>query len=241
MSTNMARKLDTNGPRPNSADDLSFEERLTQLIEAAGGVMKASALCGVSRTTLNSWGKGAKMPLEAALKLAEAAHVTLDWVATGFDRRPDVVDQNKPVADASDDGTAIAPTLAPEAQRAGQEVRWLGLGLAPIFSFNVADLREDGLDPGSIEYVRMEGLQMAPLLRDGDFAFIDRSKTRLRHNRVYAVLHDNKILIRRVRFGRNGSAILFADKCLESEEITDLTGVKILGRVFSTTAHGTFI
>ena len=28
------------------------------------------------------------MPLDAALKLADAAGVTLDWVATGWDRRP---------------------------------------------------------------------------------------------------------------------------------------------------------
>lgn len=68
---------------------LTFEERFAQLAAMAGGAVKAAELCGVSRNTFYLWGKGeTRMPLEAALKLAEAAGVTLDWVATGWDRRP---------------------------------------------------------------------------------------------------------------------------------------------------------
>lgn len=68
---------------------LTFEQRFDQVIAMAGGFERARELCGVSASTPYQWRKSeGKMPLNAALKLAEAAGVTLDWVATGWDRRP---------------------------------------------------------------------------------------------------------------------------------------------------------
>lgn len=212
---------------------MTLEERLSQLAAEIGGVGKAADLCGVSRTTFHAWVKGSKLPLDAAAKLADATGVTLDWLATGHDRRSEMKKTN----DENDVGT-IAPPMAEEARKAGQEIRWLGSGLAPVHIFEIAELRDDGFDPNRVEYVRMEGEAMAPTLRDGDFAFFDRSKTRLRNRRVYALVIDGNIVIRRAFVAPDRDPVLKTDTPGAAPDITDLGPVQILGRVFSVDRGG---
>ena len=64
---------------------ISFEDRLTQVIEAVGGVKAASEIAGVNRDTITNWRDGRSKPsLAGMLELAKAADVSLDWIATGY-------------------------------------------------------------------------------------------------------------------------------------------------------------
>ena len=69
----------------------TIEDRLAIVVDKIGGPTKAAHILGVSRHTLWKWQRGQTgLSLDAALRLATAAHVTLDWLAVGLDRRPDM-------------------------------------------------------------------------------------------------------------------------------------------------------
>ena len=59
-------------------------KRFGAIVERIGSLNEAAALVGMTRGQLHNWRTGkSKMPLYAALKLCEAADVSLDWLVSG--------------------------------------------------------------------------------------------------------------------------------------------------------------
>lgn len=132
-----------------SGFSLSFGERFQHIQAMVGGQNRAAEICGVDRTTIRAWSKSeGKVPLSAALKLAEAAGVTLDWVAIGWDRRPDLPPNDIPPEQALD----IARIL-PIADQAEEAFFMSRTALAPI-----------GAPTEALRFLRAPGDSMAPTI-----------------------------------------------------------------------------
>lgn len=70
---------------------MSVNERVSLLVDLAGGLTAAARLAKVTSDTVNNWRKpGARLPLHGVLPLCVAAGVSLDWLATGHMVRPDL-------------------------------------------------------------------------------------------------------------------------------------------------------
>lgn len=63
----------------------AIAQRIALCVDGLGGQSKAARLIGLSQPGLRSWVQGEKLPqsIEALGKLADEAHVTVDWIIHG--------------------------------------------------------------------------------------------------------------------------------------------------------------
>lgn len=114
-----------------------FGTRLQTLYEAVGGITKASAMSGVGLETLASWRDGKSRPAFLALaSLAEAARMSLDWLATG--------------APAGEAGVTRAAPADPEPFRLLGRVR-----IDQLVDANAEALRQMGVKPRHDQQLQM--------------------------------------------------------------------------------------
>ncbi|WP_165495671.1 helix-turn-helix domain-containing protein [Marinobacter halodurans] len=68
--------------QPDKVD--AFGERVEVAIERAGGTTKMARMAGVSTSVLSKWRRGESDPSRSRLvKMARAASVSIEWLATG--------------------------------------------------------------------------------------------------------------------------------------------------------------
>jgi phage repressor protein C with HTH and peptisase S24 domain len=175
--------------------EMSKQQRIAALVAMVGGPVKAAALVGKNRGTIDHWRKeGADPPLEAILPLCIEAQVSLDWVATGHQVRPDL----SGAASIMPSGYVELPpvVLGPSAAPFAVTHTWLSthgaLSIADAAYFVASD---DG---------------MAPLLPKGALGIVDRRHSRL-HDGHYAVVVEGDVLARRLNRLPNGTIELVAD------------------------------
>jgi transcriptional regulator with XRE-family HTH domain len=93
---------------PDASDgvDLAFAERMNILIEMAGGPSEAARKSGLSRRVIDKYRNGESDPSRSRLvRLAAAADVDLQWLATGEGKM-------RPVPPVPAEGTSFAaPTI----------------------------------------------------------------------------------------------------------------------------------
>ncbi len=218
--------------------EVTFEERFGALVEMAGGAVKAAKQCGVSRNTLYLWGKSdGKIPLNKALKLAEAAGVTLDWVATGWERRPDlpkVAPDVVPPEEALD--LARVPLLGVSAA-AGAGAANDTAEVEDHIYMPRAQLRALGVPPDFVHFIRVRGDSMEPTIADGAIVLIDASLQRYRGEAIYALSQDGDVRIKRLAKAVDGGFMAISDNPIYPPERlspAELYGLRIEGRVLWT-------
>lgn len=178
---------------------LHKHERVALLVEAVGGMTKAAEIADVATDTVNKWRKeGAKLPLDGMLALAVAAGVSLDWVATGYQIRPDIEARGVGVDDASAAG--FRPLASHDSE-----------GVAP-FAANPAYLSERfGVSPEHVRYFEVTDPGQSPEIPIGALAFYDGRPVAHPRSGLHVVLVGGELLVRRINFLPDGSAELAAD------------------------------
>lgn len=78
------------------------------------------------------------------------------------------------------------------------------------FRFGARWLREQGLDPGQLSAIRVEGDSMEATLRDGDEILVDRTP-RPWHDGIHVVRTGDALLVKRLDTGRPGVIALVSD------------------------------
>ena len=214
---------------------MSFEKRFGQIVAMAGGATHAAEICGVSRNTLYSWSKSdGKMPLSAALKLAVEAHVTLDWVAVGWDRRPDLPKiEAAPVAPEEALDLAKIPVLS-VAAAAGPGVANGEAMVEDHILMPRAQLRRIGVAPQNAHYIRVLGDSMEPTIADGAIVLIDARQRSFKAEAIYAISLDGDVRLKRLSRALDGAIMVLSDNPrypAERLSATDAEALKIEGRV----------
>lgn len=208
---------------------ISFEDRLTQVIEAVGGVKAASEIAGVNRDTITNWRDGRSKPsLAGMLELAKAADVSLDWIATGYMVRPDIQSQ---IVSPSDFITVPRYDI----QLSAGEGRENDLGAiveqVPL-SMNMLSLfgRKTSDD---IAVFQVVGDSMDPSVPDGSYAFADLRERSVAGG-IYAIAVNGEARIKRLRQRITGQLEILSDNEFYSPEILegeDMNLVTVIGRV----------
>lgn len=205
---------------------LTLGQRIEQCITAAGGLNAAAEVVGMTPQGLRRLVREESLrgpPLLSMLGLAQKAGVTLDWIATGYDRRPDlglVPNQQFAVVaryEAKPDGSTI------EIADHGGDV-----------AFREAWLDRLGVHRGHAGLITMRGDAMVPTIRDGATLIVDRAATAITGVGIYALLIGREIGVRRAQILRDGSVKLSADNAIYEPEVVpagDISGLHVAGRV----------
>jgi len=207
-------------------DTTPLHERVARLIDAVGGTGEAAKLV--------DWRKeGASLPLQKILTLAVKAGVSLDWVATGHDVRPDIQSSIDAAGFAEDDGFAFLPLYQ---ARAGA-----GQGLVPVdeqvverLAFRRDWLRRTGINPENTGLLLSFGDSMYPTIPDGAVMMVDFAMTDRRDGCIYVLAHDDTVMVKRLQLRADGSIVMISDNPLyERQTVTreEFDGLRIVGRV----------
>jgi phage repressor protein C with HTH and peptisase S24 domain len=198
---------------------------------------------GVSPSAFRKWLKGEAEPSrERLVALAEAASVSIGWLAGGEGPEPRLERFGKPSRDQADpakDGRLdtnrylLLPKLA-EAAAAGPETP-----AAPATSEYLA-LRDDwirttfGIEPDRLELEMARGESMLPRIHDGDLLLLDTTEQQFRSFGVYVLEIGGERLVKRVQRKLDGSLTLISDNpTYEADHIpaAQAGNVTVIGRV----------
>ncbi|MDP3906873.1 S24 family peptidase [Novosphingobium sp.] len=108
----------------------------------------------------------------------------------------------------------------------------LALEEQPIgaFRFSSRWLREQGLPPGMLSAIRVEGDSMEATLRDGDEILVDRTPRPLRDG-IHVVRTGDALLVKRLDVGRPGLIALVSDNPAYGRIELSPDEVEVIGRV----------
>ena len=218
---NLADGLLAAGPRMTQA------ERVAALVAQLGGPTRAAEVAHVSRQTVSNWTTGRTLiSMPEALELARACGVTLDWIATGHDRRPDLAVPAPARGgfclvyryEAAADGRLVEIEDASEAAVAFREGWLADLGIAPVRA----------------ALLTARGDAMAPTVREGDLLLVDRGVTRIAGDGIYVISRTGALAIRRAQVLVDGAVMLIADNPRyhpERIEAGQVASIAVAGRV----------
>lgn len=96
--------------------------------------------------------------------------------------------------------------------------------------FSARWLKSQGLEPGSLTVIAVEGDSMEPTLRDGDEILVDRSPRPLRAG-IHIIRLDDVLLVKRLEPGPAGTVTVISDNPAYGRGERSLADVEIIGRV----------
>lgn len=208
---------------------LSLAERISQLVAFVGGPTRAGEVAHVTRQTVSNWTTGkTSIGVEEALALATACGVSLDWIATGYMRRPDLA--------ASGNGEAsgtFAVVHRYEPGKTGELVQIEHEGLSSIV-FSEGWLERLGMKPGDAALIQATGDAMAPTIQDGSLLLVDRSAKKITGDGIYVLCRAGTFTVRRAQVLVDGAVMLLADNPryhAERVEAAQVETIAIAGRV----------
>ena len=203
--------------RPGFA--MSQEERIAQLVAMVGGPVKAAAIIGKTRTHIDNMRKpDAPLRLDDVLALAREAGVSLDWVATGYNVRPDLTERAGRAGELADAGApgfgglpgfARLQPLRPETVQQGGRSLELWTPSEIAVSAQWLDT-EFGLTTDTARYASAGDGGMEPVIRKGSLVIVDARPAGPKTG-VYLVAVGDELLARRVNRLPGGNTDLVAD------------------------------
>ncbi|WP_292930224.1 LexA family transcriptional regulator [Novosphingobium sp. PASSN1] len=108
----------------------------------------------------------------------------------------------------------------------------VALDPAPIdrLRFSGRWLRQQGLEPGMLSVIEVEGDSMEPTLRDGDEILVDRAPRPLRSG-LHVIRLDDVLLVKRLEPGSAGTLLVISDNPAYPRMERARADVAVLGRV----------
>ncbi len=228
----------------------TFAERLETAIAKFESVHAFSKKVEISDSMLRKYLDGSMPGVDKLIKIADAAEVTLDWLAAGRgpmrsekEYVPDIVVHGpdgevtmiemKGVKAGQRADLTLVPRLDIQAS-AGVGALVQEEQAVELIAFQSAWLRSIGVAPSFARIITARGDSMEPTIRDGDVLLIDTSVSEVRDNGIYCVVYGSMLLVKRVHPRMNGSLQLISDNAVyPAEEVSpaEVPALSIAGRV----------
>ena len=191
----------------SSSDGAAFVERLRILIDRRGSVLGLATSAGLKNSSIHLWLGGSEPSREKLVKLADAAGVTVEWLAAG---------RGPMRADLLPEGWLLVPRLKGSSKVIHEGVDYLALKKDWILSLPGSP------DSDALLLIEAVGDAMAPYIESRDLVLINARDRKLRDG-VWALMTSEvalgiaPILIRRVRAeGSETFRLLCDNKSFES-------------------------
>ncbi len=205
----------------------AFVGRLQRIVSHWRSADRLARTMGVSPSAFRKWLKGEAEPSrERLVALAEAAGVSIAWLAQGEGTPPRFHDPRSPSADADmDPSQFVFLPKRPEAAAAGAETPVPPDEQASSFiAFGHDWIRRSfGLEPGELVLETAVGESMHPTIGDGDVLLIDSTDRRFREFGIYILEYAGQRLVKRVQRKLDGSLVLISDNAVYEPERIDPT------------------
>lgn len=191
-----------------------FGKRIIVAIEKAGGATKMAEKAGVSGSVLRKWRSGSSEPSRVNLiKLADAAGVTVEWLATGRGEE-DISNQLATQQFGEVVGMedyAFVPLY--DAQCSAGPGAWNeNCRVLTHISFTRYSLRKQGLTPEHLSAVRNDGDSMYPDIANGDTVLIDHTRTTIEGEGIYIIRLEDHLYAKRLQRNFDGVSIISTNK-----------------------------
>jgi phage repressor protein C with HTH and peptisase S24 domain len=233
----------TTDPTDGGADRAAFVARLHAILSHWPSADRLARTMGVSPSAFRKWLKGEAEPSrERLVALADAASVSVGWLARGEGPEPRLQGVGKPPRERAntiphaglDARHFLLLPKRPEAAAAGSETP-----TAPPGSEYMA-LRDDwiratfGIEPDKLLLETALGESMLPRINDGDLLLIDTTERQFHSFGVYVLEVGGERLVKRVQRKVDGSLTLISDNAAyETDHVpaADAANVRVIGRV----------
>ena len=225
------------------------EEFSARLREAMGdeSVSSFARRCDIPEASMRGYVKGRIPSADKALRLADEAHVSFEWLVSGRGDKRSVktvpspthdVDKNKTEIirfDVSDNHSEFSLVSRLDVQAsAGNGSVGASEEQMEQLAFQSSWLRSRGINPVNARILSVRGDSMEETIRDGDILLVDTSIDRIKDNSIYVLVYGEMVLVKRVHARLNGSLQLISDNPrYPPEEVSagEVDLLKIAGRV----------
>lgn len=213
----------------------TFAERLEIALEGKS-LHSFSKMSGIPDSTLRKYLEGSMPGLDKLITIADAAEVTLDWLAAERGpMRPLVLSTEAPpppMPGIGEDLTLIERLDVDAAAGAGTYFETEKT--LDFIAFQTSWLRRKGINPAATRLLNVKGDSMEPTIRDGDMALVDTSISEIIDNAIYVIIVGQRLLIKRIHVLVTGALRLISDNNLYSPEDVqpnEVEFVRVAGRV----------
>ena len=198
------------------------------------GTRKSAAkAAGVSSDTLQRWIREEVQPsLGPIIKLADAAGVSVEWLATGREC-PRGVAEVPGVYDKDDVIFALVPQYDVEASAGGGSLVECESEIGKL-AFRRDWIQKKCLSAKDLVVIRITGDSMSPTIRDGSLVLVDTRQERLQEDGIYVLVVDGHLIAKRLQTDFRGGVYIrsdneaYRDEHLNADEAINLF---ITGRV----------
>ncbi|MGH7840166.1 MAG: XRE family transcriptional regulator [Candidatus Binataceae bacterium] len=206
-----------------------FRRRLRLIMQQFGSVADLAKAVGVSDNAIYKWVSGRGQPSMASLvNLAQAAGVSVEWLATGHGLAAKATIDSPPLREAS---ATVAPPREAIAL-AGSAALLRSAQIVDHLNFSADWLRRQlGVESTQVALIEALGDSMSPTIDEGDLCLIDLRVLRVRHDGLY-VLHDGADLsIKRLQREADGAIMVRSDNQAYNPQRVTAEEIAIAGRV----------
>jgi phage repressor protein C with HTH and peptisase S24 domain len=207
----------------------TLQSRLDKVLRQFGSVADLARVIGVSDNAIYKWLSGRGQPSVANLvALANAAKVSLAWLATGHEEAPS---KRATARGTEHNGFAYVarydvkgPGPRGELLRSDQIVDYLAFKKEWIQS-------RLNLDPRNLLLIEAVGDSMTPTLEESDLLLVDLGEPRFRHDGIYVLRRDNELAVKRLQRRPDGTLNIISDNPAYESSTVASDSVHIIGRV----------
>lgn len=224
--------------RPANPDSFAGRLKLALGDESVNGF---AAKCGLSESVLRKYLHGSEPGLEKVVRIARAAGVPVDWLATGEGSPEKTSAPTTPGSAAARDlaaklgsGFVKVPRYDIQASAGPGSLADEEL-IVDYMAFQETWVRRIGADPRHLALITAVGDSMEPTIRAGDLLLVDTGVTRFRDDAIYVVSINGSLMVKRIQrfFGgavsiKSDNEQAYVDQTLNREEAEE---IHVAGRV----------
>lgn len=172
----------------------------------------AAKAAGVAKSTLQNWIEGKSDPsFEGLVKLANAAGVSVEWLATGAGTAKPSIDELRRDVGKVGNGFVMVPRYNVEASAgagalAGEE------NILDHMAFQEGWVRRTlRADPRKLALISAVGDSMEPTIRAGDLLLIDTGVNEVIDDAIYIIAMDGHLVVKRLQRFFGGAVAVKSD------------------------------
>ena len=234
----------------NTTDNQDFsllENRIRFLMTKKQISQKELAkIAGVSPASVFGWQNGLSKSIRSAiaLKISQKLNISNAWLISGegnIDSNIKVVDDDTELND--ENYITIKESAITFACGDGCEPTYDEVHDSVPVIYKRSWFQERHINPKNCKYFRISGSSMEPLLFKGDKVLVDLNDIEISNGRVYALIKDNELKVKRLYKLIDGSIVVHSDNSASNPDVKiDKTETniyfKIIGRVVDKSGDG---
>lgn len=205
-----------------SGIDAEFQARVAEIIEMVGGENPFAARSGLSRSMVEKYKKGSEPTRSSLVSMAEAAGVSVEWLATG--KGPKTTDEEGPFVPIP-----VYPTRA--SAGGGAAVYFDEVG--EHFPMSRLWLERHRLKPSELFIIYGVGESMEPAIDSGSKLLCSKAEYHLSGDGIFIIRQDGDLMVKRLQRLPGIIRVLPENPEYQAYDVPLNDGVdfKIIGRV----------